>query len=111
LTIPWERPAGNQKLSRAERDLLPSTWTPSAEQTQRGTTRGAFLATALRGSHTPLYALPEQMRGDDPDPVLVASANAPGPDTPVATNVRGWGLVPVGPLARSGDWLVQCRHD
>jgi hypothetical protein len=37
-------------------------------QTHSGTTRGAYLATALRGSHTPLYASPEQMRGDDPDP-------------------------------------------
>ena len=40
----------------------------ATEQTRRGSTRGAFLATALRGSHTPLYASPEQMRGDDPDP-------------------------------------------
>ncbi len=28
----------------------------------------AFLATAVRGSHTPLYASPQQMRGDDADP-------------------------------------------
>src|SRR5262249_11289164 len=38
------------------------------EQTLRGTTRGQFLATALRGSHTPLYASPQQMRGEGPDP-------------------------------------------
>jgi tetratricopeptide (TPR) repeat protein len=37
------------------------------EQT-RGTTRGLFLASALRGSCTPLYASPQQMRGDSPDP-------------------------------------------
>jgi serine/threonine protein kinase/lipoprotein NlpI len=38
-----------------------------AENT-RGTTRGFFLATALRGSCTPLYASPQQMRGEAPDP-------------------------------------------
>jgi serine/threonine protein kinase len=38
-----------------------------AQQT-RGTTRGMFLATALRGSCTPLYASPQQMRGEAPDP-------------------------------------------
>src|SRR5262245_10438711 len=38
-----------------------------AEHT-RGTTRGFFLATALRGSCTPLYASPQQMRGEAPDP-------------------------------------------
>ncbi|MFO0843716.1 MAG: serine/threonine-protein kinase [Gemmataceae bacterium] len=34
----------------------------------RATTRGFFLATALRGSCTPLYASPQQMRGEAPDP-------------------------------------------
>ncbi|HTU22058.1 MAG TPA: bifunctional serine/threonine-protein kinase/formylglycine-generating enzyme family protein [Gemmataceae bacterium] len=38
------------------------------EQTTRGMTRGAFLATALRGACTPLYASPQQQRGEDPDP-------------------------------------------
>ncbi|MFO0877783.1 MAG: serine/threonine-protein kinase [Gemmataceae bacterium] len=33
-----------------------------------GTTRGLFLATALRGSCTPLYASPQQLRGESPDP-------------------------------------------
>jgi formylglycine-generating enzyme required for sulfatase activity len=33
-----------------------------------GTTRGYFLGTMLRGSCTPLYASPQQMRGEDPDP-------------------------------------------
>jgi serine/threonine protein kinase len=34
----------------------------------RGTTTGHFLATALRGFHTPLYASPQQMEGAAPDP-------------------------------------------
>src|SRR5262249_13337910 len=38
-----------------------------AALSRRGSTRGFYLATALRGAHTPLYASPEQMRGDDPD--------------------------------------------
>src|SRR5262249_17467269 len=38
------------------------------EEATRGVTRGAFLATALRGSCTPLYASPQQQRGEDPDP-------------------------------------------
>jgi formylglycine-generating enzyme required for sulfatase activity len=37
--------------------------------TQRGgPTQGYFLGTVLRGSCTPLYASPQQMRGEDPDP-------------------------------------------
>jgi formylglycine-generating enzyme required for sulfatase activity len=38
------------------------------EQATRGVTRGAFLATALRGACTPLYASPQQQRGEPPDP-------------------------------------------
>src|SRR5205807_4183360 len=34
----------------------------------REVSRGNFLVTALRGAHTPLYASPQQMRGDPPDP-------------------------------------------
>jgi tetratricopeptide (TPR) repeat protein len=34
----------------------------------RGASTGHFLATALRGAHTPLYASPQQMEGADPDP-------------------------------------------
>jgi serine/threonine protein kinase len=40
----------------------------AVEQTRRGTTKGQFLATALRGACTPLYASPQQMRGEAPDP-------------------------------------------
>jgi parallel beta-helix repeat protein len=36
--------------------------------TKMGTTRGQFLFTALRGAHTPLYASPQQQRGDPADP-------------------------------------------
>jgi formylglycine-generating enzyme required for sulfatase activity len=37
-------------------------------QTKSGTTQAAFLGESLRGSHSPLYASPQQSRGDDPDP-------------------------------------------
>jgi serine/threonine protein kinase len=35
---------------------------------QQGNTRGYLLSQSLRGSHTPLYASPEQERGGAPDP-------------------------------------------
>jgi serine/threonine protein kinase len=39
------------------------------QQVQRGTTsKGDLLASALRGSHTPLYASPQQIQGEVPDP-------------------------------------------
>ncbi len=34
----------------------------------RGVSQGAFLVTALRGAHTPMYASPQQMRGEAADP-------------------------------------------
>ncbi|MBY0231053.1 MAG: SUMF1/EgtB/PvdO family nonheme iron enzyme, partial [Gemmataceae bacterium] len=34
----------------------------------RGVSQGAFLMTALRGAHTPMYASPQQMAGKDADP-------------------------------------------
>ncbi len=40
----------------------------ACEQATRGGTRGVFLATALHGACTPLYASPQQQRGEDPDP-------------------------------------------
>jgi formylglycine-generating enzyme required for sulfatase activity len=40
----------------------------ACEQSVRGSTLEQFLATALRGSHTPLYASPQQMDGAPPDP-------------------------------------------
>lgn len=38
-------------------------------QTSTGTSRGEFLTSAVRGSYTPLYASPQQMRGEPPDPL------------------------------------------
>jgi serine/threonine protein kinase len=38
------------------------------ELNQGTTTRGGLLASALRGSHTPLYASPQQIRGEPADP-------------------------------------------
>ena len=41
---------------------------PAIRDSRLGTTtRGDLLATALRGAHTPLYASPQQMRGEAPD--------------------------------------------
>jgi formylglycine-generating enzyme required for sulfatase activity len=40
----------------------------ACEEHTRGLSRGAFLATALRGACTPLYASPQQQRGEPPDP-------------------------------------------
>jgi formylglycine-generating enzyme required for sulfatase activity len=37
-------------------------------RSRQGTGPGGFLVTALRGSHTPLYASPQQVRGAPPDP-------------------------------------------
>jgi serine/threonine protein kinase len=37
------------------------------ESRQGSATRGGVLASALRGAHTPLYASPQQTRGDPPD--------------------------------------------
>jgi formylglycine-generating enzyme required for sulfatase activity/serine/threonine protein kinase len=34
----------------------------------RGVSQGNFLVSALRGAHTPLYASPQQVRGNPPDP-------------------------------------------
>jgi serine/threonine protein kinase len=38
-----------------------------SESRQGSATRGGVLASCLRGAHTPLYASPQQMRGDPPD--------------------------------------------
>jgi TPR repeat protein len=41
----------------------------AVSQSRRGTTSGEFLTAAWRGAYTPLYASPQQMRGEDrPDP-------------------------------------------
>jgi parallel beta-helix repeat protein len=38
------------------------------DQARHGSARGDVLVTALRGAHTPLYASPQQARGEAPDP-------------------------------------------
>lgn len=38
------------------------------QETSRGTNQGRFLTSAVLGSYTPLYASPQQMRGEHPDP-------------------------------------------
>ena len=43
---------------------------------RRDVSQGQFLATALRGAHTPLYASPQQMRGDRPTRATTSTASA-----------------------------------
>jgi serine/threonine protein kinase len=38
------------------------------QRNSRGVSRGDLLASLLRGSHTPMYASPQQVRGEPPDP-------------------------------------------
>lgn len=40
----------------------------SIRSTQQASSQGRFLTSIMRGSHTPLYASPQQIRGDAPDP-------------------------------------------
>jgi serine/threonine protein kinase len=42
--------------------------TQSLNATRPGTTSRAELSTSLRGSHTPIYASPQQVKGEAPDP-------------------------------------------
>jgi tetratricopeptide (TPR) repeat protein len=59
---------GSVKLKVADFGIGGVASQQAIRQSTRGTTRGEFLISALRGSCTPLYASIQQMRGDDPDP-------------------------------------------
>ncbi len=61
-------PDGSTQLKIADFGIGGVATRQAITQQTRGTTRGLFLASALRGSCTPLYASPQQMRGDAPDP-------------------------------------------
>src|SRR5262249_22347573 len=61
-------PDGGWQLKVADFGIGGVATRQAITQQTRGTTRGMFLATALRGSCTPLYASPQQMRGEAPDP-------------------------------------------
>ncbi len=61
-------PDGQWKLKVADFGIGGLATQQAIRQQTMGTSRGMFLATALRGSCTPLYASPQQMRGGSPDP-------------------------------------------
>ena len=59
---------GNWQLKVTDFGIGSVAALPAIAAARQGTTtRGQMLATALRGAHTPLYASPQQMRGDPPD--------------------------------------------
>ncbi len=60
-------PDGSTQLKIADFGIGAVATRQAISEQTRGTTRGLFLASALRGSCTPLYASPQQMRGDAPD--------------------------------------------
>jgi tetratricopeptide (TPR) repeat protein len=61
-------PDGSSQLKIADFGIGGVATRQAITEQTRGTTRGLFLCSALRGSCTPLYASPQQMRGDPPDP-------------------------------------------
>jgi hypothetical protein len=61
-------PDGRSALRVADFGISGLVASQALEQLRRGTARGQILATALRGAHTPLYASPQQVRGEPPDP-------------------------------------------
>ena len=61
-------PDGSTRLKIADFGIGGVATRKAISDQSRGTTRGLFLSSALRGSCTPLYASPQQMRGDAPDP-------------------------------------------
>jgi parallel beta-helix repeat protein len=62
------RPDGRVALRVADFGIGAVSARQLISATKLGTSRGQFLFTALRGSHTPLYASPQQQRGEPPDP-------------------------------------------
>jgi serine/threonine protein kinase/Flp pilus assembly protein TadD len=60
--------SGTPRLKVADFGIGGLATRQAVQQATRGSSRGLFLGTALRGSCTPLYASPQQMRGEAPDP-------------------------------------------
>jgi len=61
-------PGGGLQLRVADFGIGGVAASHALARTGRDVSQGAFLVTALRGAHTPLYASPQQMRGLPPDP-------------------------------------------
>jgi formylglycine-generating enzyme required for sulfatase activity/serine/threonine protein kinase len=60
-------PDGRERLRVADFGIGGVAANHMIARSRLGTSPGGFLVTALRGAHTPLYASPQQMRGDPPD--------------------------------------------
>jgi formylglycine-generating enzyme required for sulfatase activity len=60
-------PGGDYTLRVADFGIGDVAARRGLDSSRAPTARGDVLATVLRGAHTPLYASPQQKRGDDPD--------------------------------------------
>jgi len=61
-------PDGNMTLKVTDFGIGGAAVSQSIRETTRGTSRSQFAASAVQGTFTPLYASPQQMRGDSADP-------------------------------------------
>ena len=62
------RPGGKWRLRITDFGIGGLAIQQAVAQSRRGSSNhGEFLTAAVRGSYTPLYASPQQMRGEDPD--------------------------------------------
>jgi serine/threonine protein kinase len=61
-------PDGRTALRVADFGISGLVASQALHQERLGTCRGQILVTALRGAHTPLYASPQQIRGEPADP-------------------------------------------
>ncbi len=62
------QPGGKLSLKVADFGIGGLAVNEAIDQSRRSTRREHMLATALQGAYTPLYASPQQMRGEPPDP-------------------------------------------
>ena len=63
-----QRVAGETQFKIADFGIGGVAISQAIKATNRGTSAGAFMTSAVRGSYTPAYASPEQIRGCPPDP-------------------------------------------
>jgi eukaryotic-like serine/threonine-protein kinase len=61
-------PGGEYRLRVTDFGIGGAAASQTFAEARQGATRGDLLGNTLRGSHTPLYASPQQVRGEAPDP-------------------------------------------